>query len=462
MTRRLKSFDFYIRLWHYLLPLLAFAVAAYVRFFSIHFEEHPPEYDPRFYFIVLLLTTLVWAIVAEHQRLCNLDELFREYTGIRKSTAACLGTYAVLLVVLFFYRQQNFSRMFFAVSSIALFVLTVITRVALRRLLRRTGNIRRSVRVLLVGTDHHAGHIASQLARVPFMASEIVAYLRIGDQKVAVSDAPVYEIKDIGTGQMIPFEEVVFAAAPEQLPLLGELLSKLEPMCVPMRAALDLGGLPVVRERLFQFGDLQMLELATTPLESPAYFFLKRVFDISFALFMIVFMAPAMVLVAVAIKVSSRGPVLFRQERVGLNGKPFVMYKFRTMRVNTSTEGDIAWTVKDDPRRTAVGTFLRKTSLDELPQFFNVLRGDMSVVGPRPERPHFVRRFLDEISHYDSRHRLKVGITGWAQVNGWRGDSSIQKRFEFDLYYMQNWSFWFDLRIIVLTAWAGMFGRNAY
>jgi len=154
--------------------------------------------------------------------------------------------------------------------------------------------------------------------------------------------------------------------------------------------------------------------------------------------------------------------VFFRQERVGLNGRSFQMYKFRTMLTDTIDQSDSRWTVKDDPRCTPVGSFLRKTSLDEIPQFFNVLRGDMSVVGPRPERPHFVRRFLQEISHYDSRHRLKVGITGWAQVNGWRGDTSVQRRFECDLFYLQNWSFWFDLRIIFLTAWSGMFGKNAY
>jgi lipopolysaccharide/colanic/teichoic acid biosynthesis glycosyltransferase len=132
------------------------------------------------------------------------------------------------------------------------------------------------------------------------------------------------------------------------------------------------------------------------------------------------------------------------------------------MHLADASQSDTQWTVQEDPRRTRLGTWLRKTSLDELPQFLNVLYGNMSVVGPRPERPHFVRRFLDEIHHYDSRHRLKVGITGWAQVNGWRGDTSIQKRFEFDLFYLQNWSLWFDIRIIVLTLWSGMFGRNAY
>jgi exopolysaccharide biosynthesis polyprenyl glycosylphosphotransferase len=225
---------------------------------------------------------------------------------------------------------------------------------------------------------------------------------------------------------------------------------------------LDLGCLPVVRERLFQLGDLQMLDLANTPLEAPAYFFLKRAFDITFSIAMMAFLSPLLLIVATAIKLTSPGPILFKQERVGLNGKRFQMFKFRSMLVADSGQSDTQWTVKDDPRRTPIGTWLRQTSLDELPQFLNVLKGDMSVVGPRPERPHFVRRFLDQVTHYDSRHRLKVGITGWAQVNGWRGDTSIHKRFEFDLYYLQNWSFWLDIRIIFLTAWSGMFGRNAY
>jgi lipopolysaccharide/colanic/teichoic acid biosynthesis glycosyltransferase len=132
------------------------------------------------------------------------------------------------------------------------------------------------------------------------------------------------------------------------------------------------------------------------------------------------------------------------------------------MKVGTNAESDTRWTIENDPRRTALGALLRATSLDELPQFFNVLRGDMSVVGPRPERPHFAQQFLREIDTYNSRHRLKVGITGWAQVNGWRGNTSIKKRVEHDLYYLHNWSFIFDLQIIFLTFWSGLFNRNAY
>ena len=154
--------------------------------------------------------------------------------------------------------------------------------------------------------------------------------------------------------------------------------------------------------------------------------------------------------------------VFFTQERIGLNGRPFSMYKFRTMRLAAASESDTRWTTANDSRCTSLGAFLRKTSLDELPQFLNVLKGDMSVVGPRPERPHFVHRFLQEVGRYHNRHCLRVGITGWAQVNGWRGDTSIDKRIGYDLYYLQNWTFLLDLRIIAMTVLSGLIRRNAY
>jgi exopolysaccharide biosynthesis polyprenyl glycosylphosphotransferase len=172
--------------------------------------------------------------------------------------------------------------------------------------------------------------------------------------------------------------------------------------------------------------------------------------------------APFFLLAALTIKLTSHGPVFFLQERVGLNGQTFKMFKFRTMRVGTRQEGDTQWTSVNDPRRTAIGVFLRTTNLDELPQFFNVLKGDMSIVGPRPERPHFVDNFLSEFDRYNLRHTFKSGITGWAQVNGWRGDTSIAKRVEFDLYYLRNWSMTFDLQIIAITLLNMFNSRNAY
>ena len=462
MSLRLKSFGFYVRLWHYLLPFNAFAIAAWVRLVVINVKGHPAELDPRFYFEVLIFITLVWAIAVQRQRLCDTDELFRENTGIRKSLTACFATCTVLLSVLFFYRQQNFSRIFFVVNAIALLILTLGTRVVLRRLLKITLQGRRSIPILMIGAGHHARRVAERLARVPLVTSEVVAYVPLGEEEIQVHDVLVVQFEDIGFGRVPAFEEIVIAAVPHQLSEIDDLLVRVRMLCVPTRVVLDLGKLAIVRERLFQLGDLQMLDLVNTPLESPAYFFLKRGFDIVFSTFVLIALSPFLLAVTLAIKLTSPGPILFRQERVGLNGKRFQMYKFRSMRVADPSQSDTQWTVKDDARRTRIGTWLRHTSLDELPQFLNVLKGDMSVVGPRPERPHFVRRFLEEINHYERRHRLKVGITGWAQVNGWRGDTSIAKRFEFDLYYLQNWSIWFDLRIVFMTAWSGMFGKNAY
>jgi lipopolysaccharide/colanic/teichoic acid biosynthesis glycosyltransferase len=169
-----------------------------------------------------------------------------------------------------------------------------------------------------------------------------------------------------------------------------------------------------------------------------------------------------MLLVALSVRITSPGPIFFTQERIGLNGKKFRMHKFRTMKVSDASESDTRWTTQGDPRRTKVGAFLRRFNLDELPQFFNVLKGDMSVVGPRPERPYFVHKFLQDIEKYHTRHFLKVGITGWAQVNGLRGDTSIIDRVEYDLYYLRNWSLGFDLRIILLTLLRQFFNRNAY
>jgi exopolysaccharide biosynthesis polyprenyl glycosylphosphotransferase len=198
------------------------------------------------------------------------------------------------------------------------------------------------------------------------------------------------------------------------------------------------------------------------PAASFSYLVGKRAFDLCFAGLAIVLTSPLMLLIALAIKLTSKGPVLFLQERVGLNGRTFRMYKFRTMREADPALSNCLWTRPGDPRRTRLGCWLRAASLDELPQFFNVLNGEMSVVGPRPERPYFVQQFMQTVALYDTRHYLKVGITGWAQVNGWRGDTSIAKRVEHDLYYLRNWSFAFDLRIILLTIRHLFAPKNAY
>ena len=188
--------------------------------------------------------------------------------------------------------------------------------------------------------------------------------------------------------------------------------------------------------------------------------FIKRVLDITACSLGLVLISPLLMIISAIVKISSKGPIFYGQVRMGVDGREFKMWKFRSMRTDDSNhEG---WTVKDDPRVTAIGKFIRKTSIDELPQLWNVVTGDMSLVGPRPERPKFVHEFKKDIPAYMLRHKMKAGITGWAQVNGWRGDTSIPKRIECDLWYIKNWSLWLDVSIIFLTFWKGFINKNAY
>lgn len=211
----------------------------------------------------------------------------------------------------------------------------------------------------------------------------------------------------------------------------------------------DLLGLPVINIRY-------------VPLSNQFSAFVKRVMDICGSLACLVLFSPVMLVTALLIKITSPGPLIFKQERVGLHNKPFRMYKFRSMVVQNEKDEKHAWTVKNDTRVTGVGKFIRKTSIDELPQLFNILKGDMSLVGPRPERPFFVEKFQEEIPRYMVKHQVRPGLTGWAQVNGYRGDTSIKKRIEHDLYYIENWSVGLDIKILFLTVFKGFVNKNAY
>jgi exopolysaccharide biosynthesis polyprenyl glycosylphosphotransferase len=188
---------------------------------------------------------------------------------------------------------------------------------------------------------------------------------------------------------------------------------------------------------------------------------LNRAIDLVGAILLAVVLAVPMLLIALLIKLTGRGPVMYWQERTGRNGQSFVMYKFRTMRVDAEERSGPVWAKRGDPRRTWIGVLLRRSSLDELPQLINVIKGEMSLVGPRPERPFFVQSFSEKMPDYHRRHQVLPGITGWAQINGWRGDSSIEKRLECDLYYVDNWSVWLNLRILLLTPFKVLVERNA-
>jgi exopolysaccharide biosynthesis polyprenyl glycosylphosphotransferase len=188
----------------------------------------------------------------------------------------------------------------------------------------------------------------------------------------------------------------------------------------------------------------------------------KRTTDVIGSVFALIMLSPLLFLIGVLVKLTSRGPILYAQERMGLDGSTFKMLKFRSMKADAESRSGAVWAQAVDDRRTAFGTFLRKTSLDELPQFWNVLRGDMSLVGPRPERPVFVDKFRSEIPLYMLRHKVKSGITGWAQVNGWRGNTSLARRIECDIFYIRNWSYALDLKILLFTLWKGFINKNAY
>ena len=211
----------------------------------------------------------------------------------------------------------------------------------------------------------------------------------------------------------------------------------------------DLLGLPVINIR-------------QVPLTNTFNNFIKRIVDLVGATTAIILFSPIMIVTAGLIKLTSPGPLIFKQERVGRHNKTFYMYKFRSMEVQKEQEEQKAWTVKNDPRVTGVGKFIRKTSIDELPQLFNVLKGEMSLVGPRPERPQFVEKFREEIPRYMIKHQVRPGMTGWAQINGYRGDTSIRKRIEYDLYYIENWTIGLDIKILILTIFRGFVNKNAY
>ena len=460
---RLSYVRFNLRILTLLLPACSYFIAVKLRFgFNLFFYRSAPAGLPSYWGIVLI-TTIIWAIAAEESGLWNVEQLYAPGGKSRRLLEALAFTYAVVMAVGFLYRQASYSRLVIAISAIALFVLATAARIISRvilEFLRKSG--KNEVRILMVGTDRFARRVATSLLHGEVLPCKVVGFVRLPDQEIAV-EGPVYEMDQIPNftnGHSI--NDIVIALPAARLSEVQRISPALEKLCVPTRVVIDLGDGVGIRDRLIDLGGIHMLDLRPTLAETGPYLFQKRAFDLAFSLVILLVTLPLFLLIAVAVKITSRGPVFFSQERVGLNGRVFRMLKFRTMRVGSREEGDTRWTSDNDPRRTTVGVFLRKTNLDELPQFLNVLRGDMSIVGPRPERAHFVERFLEEFDRYNFRHTFKVGITGWAQVNGWRGDTSIAKRVEYDLYYLRNWSLTFDLQIITMTLLRIFNSKNAY
>jgi Undecaprenyl-phosphate glucose phosphotransferase len=329
------------------------------------------------------------------------------------------------------------------------------------RFVRRHGyNLRYAV---VVGSGELAATVVERIQSRPDVGIQILGI--VGDRKEDGEGGGAKRLGGYADLRAIldahSVDHVFLALSHEDQARLGGLLDAVGDEPVTIHVVPDLFRFASLRGGVEEFEGVPFIHLRESPLYGWSRV-AKRAFDVIFSLVVLVGLSPLLALIALGVKLSSPGPVLYWQERMGLDGQRFHMLKFRTMRVDAEAKTGPVWASARDPRRVAFGAFLRRFSLDELPQFVNVLRGQMSVVGPRPERPVFVERFRQTVPGYMLRHKVKSGLTGWAQVNGLRGNTSLEKRIEYDLQYIERWSLAFDLKIIALTMLRIVFERNAY
>ena len=361
---------------------------------------------------------------------------------------------------------KNFSRSMFAYFYIFNIVLEEVERLVVRgflRSIRRRGYNQKHI--LLVGYSKAAEQYIDRIKQNPQWGYNIRGIL---DDNIA--RGTVYKgVKVLGSIEHLTFilpenklDEIAITLGLEEYYKLEKIVSQCEKSGVHTKFIPDYGNIIPTRPYTEDLLGLPVINIRYVPLSNTFNAMVKRLMDIVGSIICIVIFSPVMLLSAILVKITSSGPLIFKQERVGLHNEKFMMYKFRTMYVQTEEEEKKGWTQKNDPRVTKVGGFLRKTSLDEFPQLFNVLKGDMSLVGPRPERPQYVEKFREEIPRYMIKHQVRPGLTGWAQVNGLRGDSSIKKRIEYDIYYIENWTLGLDIKILFLTVFKGFINKNAY
>ena len=373
---------------------------------------------------------------------------------------------ALILGVLYLIKMMHFSRellaIFYFVNILLETGLRNLIRYFLRSMRKKGYNLKH---ILLVGYSHAAEEYIDRIIANPQWGYKIRGILddhieagteykgvkvlgRIANLMVILPQNRLDEIAiTLGLNEYYRLEEIV--ALCEKSGVHTKFIPDYNRVIPTKPYTEDILGLPVINIR-------------HVPLTNTYYAFLKRLMDIVGSVCAIVIFSPVMLFSVIMIKLTSPGPLIFKQERVGLHNRPFMMYKFRSMEVQAPEKEKTRWTVKDEPRVTGFGKFMRKTSIDELPQLFNVLKGEMSLVGPRPERPFFVEKFKEEIPRYMIKHQVRPGITGWAQVNGYRGNTSIRKRIEYDLYYIENWTLGLDIKILILTVFKGFINKNAY
>lgn len=384
---------------------------------------------------------------------------------VRIVQAACLG-WLTMVAALYYYRGRPYSRIMLFIFMFLNPVGLMASRAVLRRMMGVLGKWGVAVqRVAIVGTGRLARRALHRLAGNP-LHGLVVEYF-IGEageaRKTDIRGVPVLgSLADLtDCVRHHPVDTVLVALQPDHAHELETVLSALAKLPVQVAFIPSFAGVPTVNLGVFDLEGLPMIRLRGSPIEGWNAV-AKRAIDVLASLLLLLAFGLPMLMLALLIKLSGCGPVFYRQVRMGLGGRPFTMLKFRTMLAGAEAETGPVWARDGDPRRTRIGAFLRRTSLDELPQLINVLRGEMSLVGPRPERPHFIRQFADALPAYMLRHDVKAGVTGWAQINGLRGNTSPTKRLDYDLYYINNWSLGLDLLILLLTPFLGLVHRNAY
>jgi Undecaprenyl-phosphate glucose phosphotransferase len=423
---------------------------------------------PSFWLYVefLIPLWLIWGLVTNRLMLYRprrMEHSFKELFDVAKNLTL---TFFMLIGCIYLFKKFEFSRLAFFYFWVMGFLFLTASRLFIRKALnalRAKGfNLRHA---LIAGTGELARKILQKIEISPELGIQLVGFLtskrkETGKKLEGIPIIGVYEeIDKILKKHKI---DIVFVSLTiDEYKYLSMIIKKLQGHLLDIKVVPGTCEFITLRGGVDELDGLPMVSLQNSPLYGWNKVF-KRSFDLIVATLILSIVSPIMVVISMSVKTTSKGTILYRQERIGMDGHPFRMLKFRTMRMDAEKETGPIWTKENDPRRTKIGAFLRKTSLDELPQLFNVLKGEMSLVGPRPERPDFVKEFKDRIPLYMLRHKIKAGMTGWAQINGWRGNTSLERRIEYDLHYIQHWSIGFDLRIMLRTLWRGFSSKSAY
>ena len=422
---------------------------------------------PFFTYLTLLLVMLpLWYIVFKAfglYRPRRISSKFAEIMDIAKGTTIAI---LILVSLTFFVRKYEFSRLTFVYFGIICVIALCVERILFRELLRlirkRGYNLRHA---LIVGTGSLGQDVTDRVHSHPELGIKIRGFLcednsQIGNELKGFKVLDTFEnVRNVVMNQNIDMVLITLPLSAHER--LKRILDDIGDEMVSIMLIPDLIELATLRGGIGEFEGMPIISLRDTPLYGWNVV-VKRVTDIVLSITILLAVSPLMIVISFLVKATSIGHVFYRQERMGLDGRIFSMLKFRTMETQAEKETGPVWAAKGDSRKTIIGSFLRKTSMDELPQFFNVLKGDMSIVGPRPEREFFIQQFRSKIPKYMLRHKMKAGITGWAQISGWRGNTSLEKRIEYDIYYIENWSLRFDLEIMWLTIWRGFVNKHAY